>query len=457
MDDLSKGASFLDAQATRTAGTAAWALPDPVSMDEWLKARPAPDCIVENYLYADVGVLVAPGGVGKTTLQLFEAVHIALGRPLHGLTVRKPGPVLILTAEDSREMLVARLRAICADMGLSHDEVRRVRELVRISDVSGNGLRLTEVVADVVMPCETIDDLIRGCQKLAPVLIVIDPAVSFGVGESRVNDAEQGLIEAARKLRNTLNCCIRYVHHSGKQNARDKAVDLYAGRGGSAFADGCRMVHVLQPMTPEEWTKATGDELNHGESGLILARPKMSYCPPQGPLYIKRDGYSYTTHEPSESNPESELRRRGYALLTLIQEEISKGHFPTQRSLEAAGKDATGMTRQQLRDTIAWLQSADMIENRERPDKPAHGAKTYLHPRGAATAQRAENTPENDDGCANENPCFGAPPPLGKSLAAQRSAPVDSHCPDGSPEIDGAATAQRRSEERKAGNLEGLL
>lgn len=102
-------------------------------------ARSSPDCIVENYLFADVGVLFAPGGVGKTTLVLYESICIALGLPLYDLEVKKPGPVMILTAEDSREMLIARLRAICAAMELSYPQIRTVRERVQISDVTGSG------------------------------------------------------------------------------------------------------------------------------------------------------------------------------------------------------------------------------------------------------------------------------------------------------------------------------
>lgn len=425
------------------AAAPGWALPPPIDDDEWTQARPAPDCIVENYLYADVAVLIAPGGVGKTTLELFEAAHIALDRDLYGLKVQKPGAVLILTAEDSREMLVARLRAICAAMDLTHDERRIVRDRVRISDLSGAGLRLTRVIDDVVLPTAFVDGLIEACQALDPVLIVVDPAVSFGVGESRVNDAEQGLIEAARKLRNALNCCVRYIHHSGKQNGRDKATDQYAGRGGSAFADGSRMVHVLQPLDPSEWQKATGTELMPGESGLILARPKMSYCAQQGPLYIKRVGYGYASVEPCSTDPEAAIRERADTLLATIRAELERGHYPTQRSLEGT---VESMSRQQIRDTVAWLRSAGQVSDRDRPDNPQRGAKTYLHPSGASSAQRAENDPDSDPRCADENQGFGAPPPIGKSLAAQRGAPVDSHFPDGAPEHNGAATAQRRSE-----------
>jgi hypothetical protein len=60
-------------------------------------ARLTPTCVVESYLYADVAVLAGPGGTGKTTLALWEAAHIALGRPLYGLTVHTPGAVALIT------------------------------------------------------------------------------------------------------------------------------------------------------------------------------------------------------------------------------------------------------------------------------------------------------------------------------------------------------------------------
>lgn len=77
-----------------------------------------PLCIVENFYYADVGVFIAPGGTGKTTMVLFERVHIVLGLPLFGLKIINPVRVVFLTAEDSREMLVARLQFICNQMNL---------------------------------------------------------------------------------------------------------------------------------------------------------------------------------------------------------------------------------------------------------------------------------------------------------------------------------------------------
>jgi RecA-family ATPase len=269
------GEGLIAADAAKARAQAAelkqrWALPEPIGTDEFESARPAPDCIVESYLYADVAQQVAPGGTGKTTLGLYEAMHIVLGLPLYGLEVRKSGPVLIVTAEDSREMLVARLRQIAWAMNLTETQRRLVRESVRISDVSGRAFKLTRINDDVVMPAPEVDALIEGARSLAPVLINIDPQVSFGVGEARVNDAEQGLIEAGRRVRGELGCCVRFVHHTGKMNAREGATDQYAGRGGSTMPDGARMVSVLQPLDAEAWRQSTGMSLVQGETGMLL-------------------------------------------------------------------------------------------------------------------------------------------------------------------------------------------
>jgi len=368
--------------------------PEPITTDEWTNARSTPDCIVQDYLYADVACFIAPGGMGKTTLKLFEAIHIALGLPLYGLNIDKPGPVLIITAEDSREMLVARLRAIAHEMQLNTADIATVMQRVRISDVSGNGFKLTAIYGDVVMPSDNLDLIIEVCEKIKPVLIVIDPAVSFGVGESRVNDAEQGLIEAARKLRRALNCCVQYIHHSGKQNAREKSIDQYAGRGGSAFADGSRMVHVLQSLTPSEWLAETGTELFSGESGLRLARPKMSYCAPVGDILIRRAGFHFEPVERITTSKQAKLEANANQVWQLLTSELSQVRYPSQNYLEELD---TELTRTEIRSAVQLLLASQRVEYRDVPNVGARGGKrVYLHPivmlneNGAANERLAE-------------------------------------------------------------------
>lgn len=359
-----------------------------VTLTEWLSARPSPTPIVAGHYYADVGVFVAPGGTGKTTSVLWQAVHIALGRELWGMPVLRPGPVMILTAEDSRELLVARLRLICGELGLTDELTQLVAERVRIGDVSGTGFRLTQVDRDVVRPAEgPLSQLIEAAKAIAPVLLVIDPAVSFGVGESRVNDAEQGLVEAGRRIVREVGCGVIYVAHSGKANAREKTLDQYSGRGGSAFADGARMVHVLQTLAPADWFAETGDELQPGETGLILARPKGSYSVPQGPLYIKRRGYRFEAYDRKVRDKEQQRDDADRKVWRLLTDELALGRYHSARSLDAI---ETGLRRAELREAVARLLASGRVQERDRPDAQARGARKYLHPIAAAGEDGAD-------------------------------------------------------------------
>jgi regulatory protein RepA len=367
-----------------------------ISEAEMNAAHLTPDCIVENLLFADVGVEIAPGGIGKTTVTIRAAIGIALGRPVFGETVRKPGRVLVLTAEDSRQILVARLRACMAAMELTEAERRTVLDGVRIADVSGAGFKLTEVVGDVVRPAANVDALIELAREIKPVLIVIDPAVSFGVGEGRVNDSEQGLIEAARGVRNALNCCVLYVHHSGKQNARERTLDQYSGRGGSAFADGSRMVLVLQDLSPADFKAATGQHLSDGETGLILARPKLSYCPPQPPIYIKRKGFAFEHVAPLPSSKGAKLDAAADQLWQLLVDELAAGRRHSKATLEQVAGET--MKRAEIRGALARLEASGRIEYRDDTGTRKHGPQRYIHPLTSPTTfgEVSRNLPKNE-------------------------------------------------------------
>lgn len=305
----------------------------PIGEDEWGAARISPACIVKDYLYADVGALIAPGGVGKTTVVLYEAIHIALGLPLYGREVVKPGPVAILTAEDDRDLLIARLGRLAAALALTPDQLATVRSRVLIQYVGSQDFRLCRIDKDVVTLAPEVERLVDALEAVRPVMLVIDPTVSFGVGEQRVNDAEQGLIRAARSLRDKLGCCVRLVHHTGKGNAREETRDQYSGRGGSAMADGARMVHILQPLHSPNWEQEVGTPLTSGSTGLVLALPKMSYCPLQPPIYLERDGFSFKQVERGDEQDRESARnavtqaKADRVFLKLLDEFTAQGRW----------------------------------------------------------------------------------------------------------------------------------
>lgn len=363
MAEYDPGQSFLDQAAA--AALASELSPEidfsPITADELQQAHLTPRVVLENLLYADVRTRIAAGGTGKTTLALFEAATLALGRELWGRRPERPARTVIVTREDGRNTLVARLREIVRSMQLSPRELEQVLARVRIVDLSSVPFRLSRIVENTIYPhSENLDQLVSTLQGWGPDWLVFDPLVSFGVGESRVNDAEQGLIEAFRILRNRLNCCIEGIHHSGKVSAMEKRLDQYAGRGGSALSDGCRMVAVLQPLNQQEWREATGSDLAAGESGLVMALPKMSYAPPQDPLFIRRMGYAFEMETPNRRTPEQAAEAIANQVEQFIRYEYEQGRRYSTADLENS-RDRMSLSRPELRAAITTLKVSGRV------------------------------------------------------------------------------------------------
>jgi RecA-family ATPase len=335
----------------------------PISRPELVAASLSPRAIIPGYVYADVRLNVGAGGASKTTLALYEAVVGALGMPVWGFNVPKPIRTVLVSREDSKQILIARMREIMRALRLSEAEEDQVLDRVRIVDLSCEPFRLCLIKDDVVVPNRPdIDSLIERLIPLKPDRLIFDPAVSLGVGEARVNDSEQGLIEACRILRGALDACVELIHHTGKSNARDKSEDQYTGRGGSALPDGSRMVTVLHRYSEKDWAEATRIPLSEGEYGLIMHLPKLSYAPPQEtPICIIRHGFSYKMvskpHEPSE---EQKAKERMDQLMRFIESSAAQGLFYSKADLETKA-ESLGLGRNQMRAAVADLRARGRV------------------------------------------------------------------------------------------------
>lgn len=365
MGDILLKADFVDYVPEHRFGIGA------ITHAELANARSTPRVLVENFLYADVRFRIAAGGVGKTTLLLYEASRLAVGKHVWGKKSEYPIRTCIVTREDSREILVARLREVMRDF--SEREIDQALQNIRIIDVSNEAFRLSKIVRDVVEPhLENVDDLCNAIKPFKPDWVVFDPVVSFGVGEARVNDAEQGIVEAFRVIRNCLDCCVEGIHHSGKANARGKALDQYAGRGGSAMADGSRMMAVIQPLEAKEWLEQTGTRLATGESGLVMALPKLSYSAPQKPIFIRRYKFHFSREAASQATPDQIAQSNAALVRDFISAEWLLGRKYSKADIEAHSTKLD-LTRNQLRQAIAELTvSGQMIYHEIKGKSGSH-------------------------------------------------------------------------------------
>ncbi|KPF58488.1 hypothetical protein D621_05655 [beta proteobacterium AAP51] len=266
--------------------------------------------VVSGYMIAnEAGGLVAPGGTGKTTLAIWEAVHIILGRPLYGLEVECPGPVVFVSAEDRKAVVVRRLSLIVAGLDLTDAEEAKVWRDFLVVDVSRMRFRLAARERYEVRPTAWVDALADKFGPLKPSYFHLDPVSLIGPGEEAGNDGMAELMRAGRNLASLTGAAVRLVHHTSKEGARNGTADQYVGRGGSAFADNGRFIHQLTRMvaSSNEETTVGGvrylvpPELGASEDDYIrgrvlgLMRHKLSYGElDQTPIFIKRTGFGFT-------------------------------------------------------------------------------------------------------------------------------------------------------------------
>jgi len=350
---------------------------DPITEGELLAARDSPTVLVAGLLVADVRVLAGAGGTGKSTLALFEAAAIAGGaESLWGRRILQHGPTVYLTAEDSREIVVARLRHLIVANGWG-DRQDAILSNLHIVDVSGSRFRLVDVSRDSIAVSSDVDDLLGPLRRIGPKLIVLDPISSLGAAEHRPNDSAQALVEAARILRNEIGCCVTLVSHTGKVVAREGMSDQYAARGGSALPDGCRMVGVLSPVTAGEWTRTTGTDLAAGEDGLRLALPKMTHAQRLQDVFIRRSGFRFEAVE-SVGIAASSIESQDDQLLELLRADVGAGRFPTRNSIDGR---VPRLSRPALKQAVDRLLRQGMIVERPVPPNGRRGgARNYLHP-----------------------------------------------------------------------------
>ena len=426
----------------------------PLNLDAMTAARLHPRCIVENLLYADLAVVNAEGGTGKTTLLLYEAIHIALGRDLWGCRVANPGRTLFITAEDGEELLQARLREVMTALNLTDYERRKVCENFMIWDVTGSMVRLAELDARGNLQLTALADRIVETYRDAGLAqVIFDPAISFSPGERIINDGEQAVVTACRRIMRGLNCCVRLIHHSGQANARNGAIDQYAGRGGTALPDGARMVTILANANRITAPKPDGFDLQPGESGFVMARAKLSYAPPQPNIWVRRRGFAFEYFTEQPRNSEAVRDRDAEKVAAFLMDEMHHGRRYTTRALEDSGK--LQMPRARLRAALATLETAGRMEERDLPAEQRRGKrKTYLHPTGHHCAKpdgaiEPENATNDRPQPVNAPAVVIAPPYRETRNGAIDAVPVSPgslHCA----KPDGAIAAQWRNSDEQA-------
>jgi RecA-family ATPase len=239
-----------------------------------------------HYLRSFVSVLASAGGIGKTSLQIVEALAIVTGRPLLGEEVKERTNVWIVNLEDPLEEIQRRVIAAMQHYKITPDEVRGRLFVNAGRDFS---LKFGIQTRDGVLPntklveylCKQIPQKQIGC-------VFIDPFVGAHSINENDNMAVNAIVAEIRRVADETKCAIGLVHHIRKGNGEDASIDSVRGAG--SLIGAARAARVVNRMSPDDAARLGIDE-TEARSIFRVDDGKANLAPPAAAaVYRKMHG-----------------------------------------------------------------------------------------------------------------------------------------------------------------------
>jgi hypothetical protein len=216
---------------------------------------------------------IAPGGVGKSSLEIGEAISMTTGRNLIGYAPAHPLNVWYWNGEDPAEEIERRIAAI---MLYYHVDPSEIEGRLFVDSGRDTGIVIASKTRNgVIIAHPVIEEIIATIRENSIDAFVVDPFVrSHAVTE---NDNSEIEIVAAQwaEIADRGNCAVELVHHSRKTGGGEVTVEH--SRGGIALIDKSRSARVLNQMTREEADRV---DIKHPGFYFRVDNGKANLAPP---------------------------------------------------------------------------------------------------------------------------------------------------------------------------------
>jgi AAA domain len=226
-----------------------WTEPEKIPKRDFLYGRR----LLRKFLTATV----APGGVGKSTLEITEALAMVAGRPLLGVRVDAPLKVWFYNLEDPAEEIARRIQATAKQYFLGRDDIGD-RLFVSCGREQPLVIAETPPRSSAVICYPIVDGLVAQLIEHRIDVLIVDPFVSCHKVEENDNNAIDMVAKEWGRVAELANCAIELVHHTRKG---EQEVTTESARGAKALTDACRFVRVVNRMSEGDAQKAGVD--NH--------------------------------------------------------------------------------------------------------------------------------------------------------------------------------------------------
>lgn len=268
---------------------------------EWLHAK--------HYVRRYVVMTVAPGGYGKSSLLLCNAIEIITGRGLIGPAPQERCNVCYWNAEESeREEIERRVAALCIAHSIDPHDLEGKLHLG--PKIATDQMRFARMVKGVLEPnTQLIDLVVQYITENHIGVLMLDPLISF----HRLSEIDTVSLETLIKgifepVAIKTNCCIELSHHTRKSNNTgfgQAEITADDSRGAGAAAAACRSVRVLNRMSREDGEAAKISEETR-KLYLRVSRDKTNMAPPSKARWIRLAGIDI--HNEAGSRPSDNVQ-----------------------------------------------------------------------------------------------------------------------------------------------------
>lgn len=236
---------------------------EPTTLPKAVRALDAPPgkpvewAIRDMWPRGELGLLVGDGGAFKSTVALHLAAAIAGGYPVFDRYAVEQRPVLIVSAEDSQDIVLMRMNAI----------------------IAGHGWSRTRTLGNTYLLCEDEPSLGSSqwrfhlsaeVERIKPGFIVLDPWAELLGGDENSNTDARPAIKFLRSVGRSVDAAVAIVHHAGKAAPEKRALDRI--RGASALPSASRVIWFF----------------DYQETGVAVENIKLSRAPRLQPFVVKR-------------------------------------------------------------------------------------------------------------------------------------------------------------------------
>ncbi len=218
-----------------------WRDPATIPPRKWLYGRH----LIRKFLSLDI----APGGLGKSSVKIVEALAMSAGQPLLDKDIHEgPLRVWLYNLEDPAEETERRIHAAAQHYGLTSEDLDD-----RLFVDSGRDQPIciaeeTESGASIVRPVS--EAVIAELLERRIDVLSIDPFVSSHAISENDNRAIDMVAKEWSRIADVCDCAINLVHHVRKTNGAE--VTAESSRGAVSLIGAARSVVVYNRMSKEE-------------------------------------------------------------------------------------------------------------------------------------------------------------------------------------------------------------